>query len=294
MPVRLALAAAVLSISFAGPLFRMAQPTAPLVSAGLRLAMASVLLAPFVWRGWRAGRLPPQHLKAALIAGVLYGVHFGAWVWSLELTSITASVTLVTATPVLLALIGVVTGRDRPSARLWIAIGVATIGVLIIGGSHLSADPRALIGDALAFLGAAAMAGYMLVVRPLEQVDPLAFTGLAAMVGAIVLMATAALLGMPLTAASPEAWGYLALAALIPQLIGHTLLTWSLRHAPPAVVGMATVGEPAGSTLIAFLWWGEAVGWQVGVGCVVTLIGVLAALSPRSNPSSPSRIRTPE
>ena len=279
MPVRLALVAAVVSISFAGPFFRMAQPTAPLVSAGLRLAMASVLLAPFVWRGWRAGRLPRAHLKAGILAGVLYGVHFGSWVWSLELTSITASVTLVTATPVLLAFIGVITGRDRPSIQLWIAIGVATLGVLIIGGSHLSADPQALVGDALAFLGAAAMAGYMLVVRPLKDVDPLAFTGVAAIVGALVLLSTAAALGLPLTAASPRAWGFLLLAALIPQLIGHTLLTWSLRHTPPAVVGMATVGEPVGSTLIAFLWWGEVVGWQVGLGCAITLAGVVSALS---------------
>ena len=284
MPVRLALVAAVLSISFAGPFFRMAQPTAPLVSAGLRLAIASALLAPFVWRGWRAGRLPRAHVKAGLLAGVLYGVHFGAWVWSLALTSITASVTLVTATPVLLAVIGVITGRDRPSGRLWRAIGVATVGVLIIGGTHLTADPTALLGDALAFLGAAAMAAYMLVVRPLKDVDPLAFTGVAAMVGAAVLLTSATMLGLPLTAASPQAWGFLLLAALIPQLIGHTLLTWSLRHTPPAVVGMATVGEPVGSTIIAFMWWGEVVGWQVGLGCAVTLVGVLAALSTIRTP----------
>lgn len=279
MPVRLALVIAVVSISFAGPFFRMAQPTPPLVSAGLRLAMAAVLLSPFIWRGWRGGRLPADHLTAGLRAGVLYGVHFGAWVWSLELTSITASVTLVTATPVMLAITGALTSRDRASAALWGSIGVATIGVLIIGGGHLSADPQALLGDALALLGAAAMAGYMLVVRPLKDVDPLAFTGVAAVVGALSLLGVAAALDMPLVAASPRAWGALALAALIPQLVGHTLLTWSLRHTPPTVVGMATVGEPVGSTLIAFLWWGEVVGWQVGLGCAVTLVGVVFALS---------------
>lgn len=279
--VRIALALAVISISFAGPFFRMAEPTPPLVSSGLRLAMASVILAPFVLRAWRRGLLPRGHLRAGLGAGLLYGVHFGAWVWSLTLTSITASVTLVTATPVLLAIIGVATGRDRPTRRLWIAIGVATTGVLIIGGSHLTADPAALLGDALAFLGAAAMAGYMLVVRRLDNPDPLAFTGLAAIVGAIALLGTAALLGLPLIAASPEAWLYLGLAALIPQLVGHTLLTWSLRHTTPTVVGMATVGEPVGSTLIALVWWGELVGWQVALGCAVTLAGVVTALSAR-------------
>lgn len=279
--VRLALVVAVISISFAGPFFRMAEPTPPLVSSGLRLAMASLVLVPFALRAWRAGRLPPAHLRAGLAAGLLYGVHFGAWVWSLTLTSITASVTLVTATPVVLALAGLLTGTDRPSGRVWAAIAIATLGVFIIGGSHLSADPRALLGDGLAFLGAAAMAGYMLMVRPLRAVDPLAFTGVAAVVGAGVLLGTAALLGLPLTAASPRAWGFLALAALVPQLVGHTLLTWSLRHSTPTVVGMATVGEPVGSTLIALLWWGEWVSWQVALGCAITLAGVVTALSAR-------------
>lgn len=285
--VRIALALAVISISFAGPFFRMAEPTPPLVSSGLRLAMASVLLAPLVLRAWRAGRLPAAHRRAGVIAGLLYGVHFGAWVWSLTLTSITASVTLVTATPVLLAIVGLATRRDPASRRLWLAIGVATLGVLIIGGSHLTADPQALLGDALAFLGAAAMAGYMLVVRRLDAPDPLAFTGLAALIGAIALLGTAALLGLPLAAASPEAWLYLGLAALIPQLVGHTLLTWSLRHATPATVGMATVGEPVGSTLIALAWWGEIVGWQVAIGCAVTLAGVVTALSAGRQLRSP-------
>lgn len=274
-----ALTVAVLAISFAGPFFRMAAPTPPLVAAGLRLAMASVVLLPCVWIAWRRGRLPRAHLCTGLLGGIFYGVHFGAWVWSLSLTSITASVTLVTATPVLLAVVGVLTGRDRPSRRLWIAIGIATLGVLIIGGEHLSTDPAALLGDALAVLGAVAMAGYMLIVRRLDAPDPLVLTGLAAIVGSACLLGSAAALGLPIRAATDSAWLYLGLAALIPQLIGHTLLTWSLRHTTPTVVSMATVGEPVGSTLIAWLWWQEQVGGQVLIGSALTLVGVVAALA---------------
>jgi drug/metabolite transporter (DMT)-like permease len=269
---------AIVALSFAGPFFRAAEPTHPLVAAGLRLALASTLLVPFAVRAYRAGRLPPAHLRAGLLAGAFYGLHFGAWVWSLTLTSMAASVTLVTATPLLLALIGVATGRDRPSPRLWVAISLATVGVLIIGGSHLELAGPALIGDALAFLGAAAMAGYLLVVRRLGAVDPLGFTGVAAATGGVILLCAGALLGQAPLAASPAAWGWLALAALVPQLIGHSLLTWALRHVGPAVVGLATVGEPVGASIIAWLWFGEAVTGQVAVGSVVILVAVGVAV----------------
>jgi len=278
-----ALALAVSAIAFAGPFFKAAAPTPPLVASGLRLAMAAVCLLPLIVLARRRGRLPNRHLRWGLVAGVLYGLHFGAWVWSLELTSVAASVTLVTATPLLLGVVGVLSGRDFPTPRLWGAILLATVGVLIIGGSDLQLAGGALVGDALALLGAAAMAAYLWVVRRLGAVDPFAFTGLAAGTGAIVLLGVAALLGQAPVAASPAAWGWLALAAALPQLVGHSLLTWSLRHTTPTAVGLATVVEPVGASLIVWLWRGEVPTVQVAVGSLIILTAVVVAVR-RSRP----------
>ena len=275
----MALPIAVTAISFAAILFRKAAPTHALVAAGVRLAVAACVLLP--WTVWCAkkGRLPAKAARAAVVAGLLYGVHFGSWVWSLGLTTIAASVTLVTATPILLALHGWVTGRDRPGPRLWAAIGLALVGVTIIGGHDLSLSRDALIGDGLALVGAAAMAAYLVIGRGLgKAVDVWAFSGVATGVGAVALLGSAAMLGISPVPPSLSAFGYLVLAALVPQLIGHALLTWSLRHARPTAVGIATVGEPVGSTLLGFLWLGERVGWLVALGCAVTLCAVVVAL----------------
>ena len=70
-------------------------------------------------------------LKLAILGGGCYAVHFGAWVSSLTMTTVASSVTLVTATPLMLALVGWFTGKDKPSARLWIAIGVACVGLAV-------------------------------------------------------------------------------------------------------------------------------------------------------------------
>ena len=277
-----ALGLGVVAISFAVILFREAQPTHPLVAAGIRLAVAAVVLAPITYRGFRRGALPGRVLRTALAAGVLYAFHFGLWVWSLELTTVAASVTLVTATPLVLATVALVTGADRPSRRTWAALGLACVGVATIGGFDVGATPGALLGDGLAFGGALAMAGYLVLVRRLGDLDVWPFAGVATAVGALLLLGCAFVLGIPIEPASPTAFTYLVLAALIPQLVGHGALTWALRHTTPTVVGIATVGEPVGATLLAWALLGEVPTAGIIAGCAVTLAGVALAVGHRA------------
>lgn len=278
--VPLALIVAVAAISFAAIFFRKAAPTHPLASAAIRLAVAAVVLVPFTVRGFRRGTFDRRAAVFATLAGLFYGVHFGAWVWSLELTTVAASVTIVTATPLLLGIVGVITGRDRPTGRLWISIGLAAVGLLLVGGyDAFAVSHSALVGDGLALLGAAAMAGYLLVARALgEELDILAFAGVATAVGAVSLAVVGLAAGVSLAPASGEALVFLVLAALVPQLVGHNLLTWSLRYATPTAVGIATVGEPVGATILGWLWLGESVAPLVALGCAVTLCGVVVAV----------------
>jgi drug/metabolite transporter (DMT)-like permease len=280
-----ALIVGVTAISFAAIFFRKAAPTHPMVSAGIRLAVAALLLSPLLFRAMAQGRVTGRLVRAGVLGGLLYGAHFGTWVTSLMLTSVAASVTLVTATPLLLAVAGLITGRDRPTRRLWMALGLALFGVLLIGGAPSHQHPDALTGDALALAGAAAMAGYLVVGRRLgEALDLWPFMAITTAVGSATMFTGAALLGVPLEAASTEALGYLVLAALLPQLVGHGLLTWSLRHTTPTTVGMATVGEPVGAAALGWVWLGESVSPLTAVGCLITLAAVALALRSRPVP----------
>lgn len=285
--VPLALFGAVTAISFAAIFFRKAASTHPLGASAVRLAIAAVLLAPWSIRALRAANLGAAELRAAAAGGALYALHFGSWVWSLGLTTVAASVTLVTATPLLLAIVSLITGRDRPDSHLWLALGLALIGVLLIGGADFGSSPDALLGDALALLGAAAMAGYMIVARGLRpDLNVLGFMGVVCGSGAGVLVVVALATGVSLAPSSTEALVYLGLAALLPQIVGHGLLTWSLRHTTPVVVGIATVGEPVGASILGYLWLDETVQPTVAIGCAIVLGAVvLAATRRRRAPS---------
>jgi drug/metabolite transporter (DMT)-like permease len=286
----LALPVAVAAISFAAIFFKKSFPTHPLSAAGLRLVIAAAVLAPWTIRALRRGGLRSATLRRGALAGVFYGVHFGAWVTSLTLTSIAASVTLVTITPLLLAAYALAVGRDRPAPRHWWGVAAGAAGLVLIGGADGTAGGNALAGDALAVLGAFAMAGYMLTARSLgPESDWAAFSGVATAVGGALLCASALAAGVPLRPSSPAALGFIALAALIPQLVGHNLLTWSLRRSPPMAVSLAVVGEPAGATLLGLAIFGDRpTGWVLA-GCATTLFAVIVSSWSAGNPPGEER-----
>ncbi len=279
---QLALCVGVCAISFAAIFFRLAAPTHPLVASAVRLVLAACVLSPWIWRARRRGTLPLRHVRWAAACGLLYAVHFGAWVWSLELTSVAASVTLVTATPLVLAGIAWATGEDLPASRQRVALVCATIGIVVIGWADVSLSEDALVGDVLALLGALAMAFYLLAVRRLGEVDVLAFMGVACGFGAVILGLCSIVAGVSLEVTG-SAWVYLALAAAIPQLIGHTLLIWSVRHVTPTVTGLATLGEPVGAAALGWVVLGEEVAPMTALGCAITLAALALSLTARDS-----------
>lgn len=282
--IGVALIVAVFAVSCAAIFFRLAAPTHPVVMAGTRLAIAAILFAVPTVRSYRQGRLPPAHVKAAVIGGLWYALHFGTWVTSLTLTSVAASVSLVTATPLILGLVALKTGRDRPSARMWLSLAVVLIGLVVLGVEHGGdgGSGGELLGDGLALAGAAAMAGYMLLVRAQgEELDPIAFSGVALAVGAAALLSWSVVLGIPLEIPSARAGFWILMAALVPQLIGHTTLTWTLKYLPPTGVAIAAVSEPVVSTLLGVVVLDEGVGRAAALGCGITIFGVALAATQR-------------
>lgn len=276
-----AMAIGAVAISFAAIFFRRAGDVDPLLASAIRLGLAAVVLAPAAVRAASKRALPPVAVRAAVVAGFFYALHFGTWVASLSRTTIAASVTLVTATPLLSALLALVEGRDRPERRHGIAIVLALGGVALIAGDDLGHGR--ILGDLLALAGAAAMVGYLRVVRGLGgSLDALAFSAHAAAWGALFLVPVVAVsaLSTPIVWPSEAAMGWLALSALVPQVVGHTLLTYALRRATPTEVGLATAAEPVLSTVLAWVVLTETPTEIVLAGCGLTLVGVVVGARP--------------
>ena len=254
-----------LGISIAGPLVRLSSSD-PVVIAVWRLGFSLVIVAGFLvatreWRDWQ--RITWREAALAVAGGIALALHFWAWNASIHLTTIAASVTLVSLQPAVVAAISAVALREAPSRRQVLGIAIAISGALMViaapdirGGWGLCpAGNRALLGNLLAISAAVTAAIYYTIGRRLRpSLGIWAYVGIVYASALVTLVAVAAARGIPIAPQPPhEIAIFAALPALGPMLIGHTGMNWALKFLPAYVVNLTVLGEPVGATLLGAL-----------------------------------------
>jgi drug/metabolite transporter (DMT)-like permease len=95
---------------------------------------------------------------------------------------------------------------------------------------------------------------------------------------AIVLIILSLISQKPFLGFSSSTYLYLFLLALVPQLIGHTTFNWALKYLPASIVAIAILGEPVGSTILAFFVLGEGLTSLKIMGGILIFAGILIAV----------------
>ena len=293
----LALLLGILAVSTASLFIRYAQPTtSTLTIAAGRLAIATLALAPLALTRHRAAlaRLTAREVGLAALAGLFLAAHFTLWTASLGRTTVASSVVLVTTTPLWVGLLSPLVLREPLTRRLALGIVLALAGGVIValgaaGGTRAGAGPagRVLLGDLMARAGAWMMAGYLMVGRRLRAGLPLVpyvflVYGMAAVALVLALTAT----GRSLLGLAPATYLWLALLALVPQLLGHSSFNWALRYLPASFVAIALLGEPVGSSALAFGLLHEVPTPLELAGAALILAGIAVAALSAPAPSA--------
>jgi drug/metabolite transporter (DMT)-like permease len=143
----------------------------------------------------------------------------------------------------------------------------------------MSLSEGALFGDGLALLGAMTVAGYFLVGRKMRGSQNLvSYIFPVYATAGLALIVLALLFQNPFFGYAPSNYLLFFLLALIPQLIGHTTFNWALRYIPASLVAVTVLGEPVGSTILAYFVLGEKLGSWKALGGLSIFAGIIVAL----------------
>ncbi len=269
----------VAALSWAAPLIRLADAP-PLVVASLRMTFAALPLLALAGlrRREELSLLGRRDAGLLLLAGLALAAHFGFWVASLQDTTIAASTAIVATQPLIVGLGAWLWLRERPTRALLIAIASAAAGALLLAGSDLG-DGVSLRGDAFAALGAVFASIYLVAGRRVRaRLSNVSYAALVNAIAAVALLVALAASGESLLGWGAEAYIFIVLLALVPQLMGHGALTWALGSLPAAVVAVAVLGEPVGATAIGATLLGERPTLLEALGAALLLAGVYVAL----------------
>ena len=286
-----AIAAAIVAVSTASILIRWSESDA-ITIAFYRLGFATLIVLPFAVtdRTTPLRRLSRRDVLLMAGIGVVLAAHFALWITSLKTAGVTvaSSVVLVTSHPVMVALVSHFLLKERVSRMTAVGIALGFSGVVGIAVADLGVSTTTVAGD-LAALGGGVMAGiYFLAGRRLRQrVSLPVYAFVVYGSAAVALFALAAATGKLAPAGDLRRELLLFGAmAIVPQIGGHTLYNWALRYVPAPLVSVSLVGEPIGSSILAWLLLTELPSALVAIGALLALSGIfLTAYSTATTPS---------
>lgn len=296
IPPIVAIMVGILAVSTASIFIRFAQEEVPsLVIAAWRLTIASLILVPIaaIRHKTELKGLSRKGLLLALLSGTFLALHFATWITSLQYTSVASSVVLVSTIPLWVALLSPITIKEPIGKAVFVGLVFALIGGVIVGISDTCSitqgrfscpnisefmQGQAFLGDALAVCGAIAGAGYLLIGRKLRvNMSLVSYISLVYGMAAIVLIIIMLVAGLNFFGYPPQSYVWLILLAIIPQLIGHSTFNWALAYLSAAFVSITLLGEPIGSTILAYFILQEKPTPVKLLGGALILVGIYIA-----------------
>lgn len=106
----------------------------------------------------------------------------------------------------------------------------------------------------------------------------LGYVGIVYPTCAVILFPIALASGGPMVGFGAKTWWMFVLMALVPQGLGHTTFNYLLKEMDATIVSVSILGEPVGSTVLAFLILGQVPPWTAVVGGVIVLAGLYVAI----------------
>jgi len=281
----LALVSGVLAVSTGAIFARLADAPA-LVIAAYRVGLATLVILPFAWFKCRREifSLTARDLGLAMISGLFLALHFAFWISSLDYTSVANSVVLVNTNPLWVGLLTPLITGERIKRTVAVSIVISVTGGVIIGAGDYASGGRALFGDGLALLGSICAAIYLLIGRRLRKnLSLLAYITVCYGSAAAILWSIVIALALPVTGFSNNTYACFWAMALFTQLVGHSSYNWALRWFSAGLIAVSLLGEPIGSTILAYFIFGEGLTWFKVLGGSLILVAIyLAAAGERS------------
>ncbi|MEH1794226.1 DMT family transporter [Nostoc sp.] len=256
-----------------------------------RLWLASVFF--LLWNGYKAIRqrlsldkpveeqcYTSQNLWLLGSAGIFWAGTLVFLAWSLTETSVAISSVLHNLAPIFTSLGVWLLYRKGFESQFLIGMVIALGGAIAIEFEELQIATDEVQGGFAAIVSAIFLSVYLLLVEKLRtKFTPTTIQLWMCTISALVIFPILLFTQDPLFPSTVSGWLWVISLALICQVLGHGLLTYSLAKFSSVVVSLVHLLEPVFSGIFALIIFSEKLTFSNWAGFAVVLMGLYLAVS---------------
>ncbi|GLQ90460.1 DMT family transporter [Dyella flagellata] len=227
-------------------------------------------------------RLERRQLWRGVVMGVLYGCGQLLQTWGLALISPSVSGFVTGMYVVFTPILATVLLRQRMPLTVWLAVGLATLGLALLSLNGFSVDPGVWLTLASALLYGL----HIVALGHWSRADE-AFGLSAVQMAVIALVCLLATLGHggPVLPPDRSAWIAVLYMALVAGAGAMLMQTWAQAHLPATRAAIVMTTEPVFAAAFAVAFGSDILTWRMLCGGILVLGAMyLVELTPRRAP----------
>ncbi|MEH1943942.1 MAG: EamA family transporter [Nostoc sp.] len=283
------------AISFGSIFMKLSEvELSPSATVFNRFWLASVVF--LLWHGYKAIRqrfsldkpveqqpYTTQDLCLLLGAGILWAATLVFLAWSLTQTSVAISSVLHNLAPIFTSLGVWLLFRQGFESQFLIGMVIALGGAIAIEFEELQIATDEVQGSFAAIVSAIFLGAYLLIVEKLRtKFSPVTIQLWICAIASLVIFPILLFTQDRVFPSTVSGWLWVISLALICQVLGHGLLTYSLARFSSVVVSLVHLLEPVFSGIFALVIFSEELTFSNWAGFAVVLMGLYLAISSQA------------
>lgn len=271
---RIALAVGIICISIFPILVRL-NLTPGLISAFYRMAIASVILVPYVLLTKQFKVTSKKAFWLSVLCGVVFGMDVGVWNIAIQHSTATQATLLTNLSPVWVGVAAFLFLKDKPKPNFWIGTLVAILGMMLLVGFDLFIHFDFNMAFSFGILSGMLYAVYMLTSKNiLGQMEVMTFMMVSLLSSTIALGLLSYALNEPFTGFSTNGWLVLVIQGVVCQLLAWLLISYATKHMRATRVSVSLLGQAVLASILAWILLDEKISLQMILGGLVLLFGI--------------------
>ncbi|MBI45658.1 MAG: hypothetical protein CMG66_05805 [Candidatus Marinimicrobia bacterium] len=267
---------ALLSVS-TSPIVAKSLYGVPAVSISFwRMLIGSVLLWIYSYF-YRNGKMKNKdNYFKTILAGILLGLHFALFFGAIKLTLISNATFLGTLAPLFTLIFEIFILKRKFNYKVLFGLGLSFIGAYMIFGNDFNLSEKYVLGNLLAIICSLCLALCFMIAEKVRQIEnTIVYTRLLYLSAASTLFIIALINNTPLLGFNNYEYLGLIFLGIVPTIIGHNAIYYSVKYVSPTIVSAFPLGEPIIATILAFFIFGESIGLNIYIGGSITFLGLI-------------------